>query len=247
VSVRNQIAHATQRAFANVGLHVSKLPPYFTLGRHLMDMFAIAGINVVLDIGAYHGTFARWLRTLHYDGDIISFEPAADTYATLVENMKGDRAWRGEQAALSDVDGAADLHIARSSDFNSFHEFSAYGRSSRYGNPGEPIATERVATRRLDGVIDAVVARMPDARIFLKLDTQGHDLRIVEGTHRGLQYVHAIQTELSSKHLYSGVPSLSEALARYEHLGYLPTGFFPVSRELDSLAVIEWDCVLQRG
>jgi FkbM family methyltransferase len=247
VSVRNQIAHATQRALANVGLHVSKLPPYFTLGRHLMDVFAMLGINVVLDVGAYHGTFARWLRTLHYKGEIISFEPAAATYARLVENMKGDLGWRGEQAALSDVDGTADLHIARSSDFNSFHEFSAYGRSSRYGIPGEPIATERVRTRRLDDVIEAIVTRTPDARILLKLDTQGHDLRIVEATSRGLESVRAIQTELSSKHLYCGVPSLSEALARYECLGYVPTGFFPVSRELDSLAVIEWDCVLQRG
>ena len=247
MSVRNQIAHATQRALANVGLHVSKLPPYFTLGRHLMDVFAMLRINVVLDVGAYQGTFARWLRTLHYEGDIISFEPAADNYARLVETMKGVPGWRGEQAALSDVDGEAELHIARSSDFNSFHEFSAYGRASRYGDPGEPVATERVATRRLDDVIDAVVAETREARIFLKLDTQGHDLQIVEAARRGLEHVHAIQTELSSKHLYCGVPSLSEALARYERLGYLPTGFFPVSRELDSLAVIEWDCVLQRA
>jgi len=247
VSVRNQIAHAAQRAFANVGLHVSKLPPYFTLGRHLMDVFAMLHIDVVLDVGAYHGHFARWLRQLHYNGEIISFEPAAATYATLVENMQEDARWRGHQIALSDVDGTADLHIARSSDFNSFHEFSAYGRSSRYGDPGEPIGTELVVTRRLDGIIDTVLARTPAARIFLKLDTQGHDLRIVEAAGDHLGRVLAIQTELSSKHLYCGVPGLSESLACFERLGYLPTGFFPVSRELDSLAVIEWDCVLQRG
>ena len=52
------------------------------------------GVDLVIDVGANEGQYARELRTFGYDGLIISLEPLAKPYAILQAASRRDAKWR---------------------------------------------------------------------------------------------------------------------------------------------------------
>jgi FkbM family methyltransferase len=237
---------SVRKGFEAVGVYVSRFPPA-TLNNHLKHLFERLGINCVIDVGAHHGRFARKVRVLSYTGRIASFEPTSASYSILADTMKADPDWMGFQMGLSDRDTTAEIQLMRHSDLNSLQPISDYGRQTTQIRGLERLATESVVLRRLDSVFAEVTAGIASPRVFLKIDTQGHDAHVVAGAAASLPRVLALQSEIASRRLYQGVPPFGEALARYEALGYDPTGFFPVTMEADGLTVIEWDCVFTRA
>ena len=83
------------------------------------------------------------------------------------------------------------------------HKLNAYA-AERFGTT--EIGTEQVTVHRLDSVFDELVAG--HEHVFLKVDTQGHDLAVVEGL--GRRAVSGIQLELSFIPVYDGTPRFSE-------------------------------------
>jgi hypothetical protein len=82
--------------------------------------------------------------------------------------------------------------------------------------------------------------------VFLKMDTQGFDLQVFAGAKRSLPKVLALQSEISIQPIYEGVPEYLEALEVYTKAGFVISGLYPVSRDKDTLALIELDCVMRR-
>ena len=82
-----------------------------------------------------------------------------------------------------------------------------------------------VEVRRLDGLFDEAVAGVANPRVYLKLDTQGFDLKAFAGAgHRTADLV-GMQSEVSQVPLYDGMPHLTDQLAIYEP----PASVFPAS------------------
>lgn len=241
------LAASVQHGLRRAGFHLQRWPPQLTLERHLVDILELLNVNCVLDVGANRGAYSRLLREVGYTGRIVSFEPASESYRELCQAMRGDPDWTGLQIALGDEEGTAELQLSRLSEFNSLHDASEYGVTSRYREHLDFIGTERVTIRRLDRMLDEVTAGIDNPRMFMKVDTQGHDLRVVRGAGPMLARMLGLQVEIAARQLYRGVPSFSETLAEYERLGYLPRGFVPVTTERDGVVVIEWDCFLVRG
>ena len=46
--------------------------------------------------------------------------------------------------------------------------------------------------------------------------------------------------------IYDGVPRMTEAIDAFQQAGFYVTGMFPVSRELETGRVLEFDCVMVR-
>jgi FkbM family methyltransferase len=76
---------------------------------------------------------------------------------------------------------------------------------------GHAAATQKVDVCRLDEVFDEVTSQVRDPRVLLKIDTQGSDLRVLEGAMGVLDRVHALQVEVPAEaHLRrDGVPCRS--------------------------------------
>jgi hypothetical protein len=88
---------------------------------------------------------------------------------------------------------------------------------------------------------------MTGGRIFLKLDTQGYDLRVIEGAGAKLAQIQALQTEVVVKSIYQGMVDYLEALKILQNNGFELTGMFPVTRDdRDQLRVVEMDAVMCR-
>jgi len=69
-------------------------------------------VNIVFDVGANVGQFARNLRQIGYDGYICSFEPVTSAFADLSANFAHDRKWYGYPYALGSQATQQTFHVA---------------------------------------------------------------------------------------------------------------------------------------
>ena len=102
---------------------------------------------------------------------------------------------------------------------------------------------EKVETRRLDSIFNECVSGIPNPRVYLKMDTQGFDLKVFEGCEYILDNILALQSEISIRHLYEETPDFKDSISTMEKQGFDISGVFPVSRD-GKLRIIEIDCVM---
>lgn len=183
--------------------------------------------TLVLDVGANTGQYATLLRMLGYEGDIISFEPVSESFQELKAAASSDGRWRVEQIALGNANERRSIHLLPRSDFNSFHQPNRFALDNI--KRIEPYGMEEVQVRRLDDVIEMVGEGRDRASIFLKTDTQGHDLAVLEGAGDTLKSVTGIQAEIPVTALYEEVAPLNETLDHYARVGFRAFGFRPIS------------------
>ena len=204
-------------------------------------------VNVVLDVGANRGQFGRSLRKLGYTGRIVSYEPVARNVAHLREAAAEDPNWLVEPVALGDADSTAEIHVsAGAGKLSSLLPSNEFGRERFPKMRHKVAARETIQVRRLDGACDRAVAGVDRPRIFLKLDTQGYDLLALAGAGEFLENIVGLQSEVSCIPIYAGMPHLTEQIAVYEEAGFAAAGMFPVSRDNETLAVIEFDLLMVR-
>ena len=68
-------------------------------------------------------------------------------------------------------------------------------------------------------------------------------LTVLEGVNGYLDQLYGLQSELSIKPIYEGMPSYLEALPKMRKMGFEVSGMFPVSRDW-KFRLIEVDCVM---
>jgi FkbM family methyltransferase len=204
-------------------------------------------VNVVLDVGAHRGHFAMLLRELGYTGRIVSYEPVASSLERLRANAADDPDWMVEGFALGDADEQTEINVAAGpGKLSSLLQGTEYGQERFPNLRAEATHTESIRIRRLDAVYDQAVAGIAEPRVFMKLDTQGYDLRAWSGAGDVVDELVGLQSEVSCIPLYEGMPHLTEQIETYERSGYAIAGLTPVMRDDKSLAVIEFDLLMIR-
>ena len=205
-------------------------------------------VDVVLDVGANRGQYARRLRRAGYTGRIVSFEPVPEVFALLAERAAGDDLWDVHQMALGRERAELDMHVLPGSlsVFSSLLPSSAYG-ADRYEHMADATEVRQVPVRRLDEVLDELLPAGPPPRVLLKLDTQGFDLQAFAGLGERVGDVVALQSEVALLTIYADMPRLPEALQVYEQAGFEVAGMYPVTREGRTGRVLEFDCLLVRA
>jgi len=190
------------------------------LGR-ILDEF---GITLVFDVGANTGQYGSKLRAVGYHGRIVSFEPLSAAHAALCRIAAADPAWTvAPPMALSDQAGQTDLHVSAESDMSSLLPMRPDMVSLL--SSARTYTSETVQRARLDHVFDTYT--QAHDRIFLKLDTQGHDLSVLEGATGVLDRISGVQTELAIETVYVGEPDWLTAIKYIQTRGFRPVYFIP--------------------
>ncbi|HVV94705.1 MAG TPA: FkbM family methyltransferase [Hyphomicrobiales bacterium] len=211
-------------------------------GYSLVSFIENHGIDVVIDVGANRGQFARRLISQGYKGRVVSFEPIAELAHALAAGRGSAIDWQIHPFALGDVEGEFAFNISRSDDFSSFKEHTAESAGAFSGIAVDSRRT--VPVRRLDNVDLGLSA---DSRVFLKLDTQGYDRSVLDGATATLRFVRGMQIELPIHRLYQDTWSFAEAITHLDKIGFVPSQFWPVGTfPGDPASAIEMDCVLRR-
>jgi FkbM family methyltransferase len=222
--------------------------PQAPLARHLQEIFARLEIDLVVDVGAHFGEYVRFLRdVVGYTGPILSVEPIGENFKILKRTHQSDRNWTGVNIALGPESTRMTINVTRDTQFASFNSPSttgllATGNAQMCANASVE-RTEEVDVRRLDELLVKYCGERRDAKIYLKLDTQGFDLQVVSGIGEWKNRILAMQSEVSMMPLYEGMPTFAESIETFSRLGFDVTGLFPVSRD-ERLRVIEFDCTL---
>lgn len=231
------------RKFANMaGYEVTrKGNTHNSIDFHLASVFAKYKIDCVIDVGANVGQYGEFLRGLGYTGWIVSFEPVKSVFDELTRKAKGDDRWVCHNLALGDKSEKKEINVYSSSVFSSFLDASEYSRS--IWKSLENVISEEVSVARLDDIFQEISDLTGGLHYYLKLDTQGYDLNVFRGAQNVLDKVCAMQTELSLIHVYENMSASYEVLNEFHLKNYFISGMYPINRD-ESLAVIEYDCVL---
>ncbi len=80
--------------------------------RQLVKQLESRQVDVVLDVGANSGQYAKALRRVGFKRHIVSFEPLSGTFSLLESKASKDPLWDCRQYALGDVDGTISINIA---------------------------------------------------------------------------------------------------------------------------------------
>lgn len=173
-------------------------------------------INVVWDVGAGEGKYIQMLRRAGYEGRVISFEPIKEVYERLDRNASGDNSWICKNFAAGNKDGATVIHVSENSVSSSLlpitQKHVSVVAETQY------VRAEETSMVRLD----SVRAQLLDsgARVLLKLDVQGFEIKVLLGAEQTLSQTYVIETELSLLPLYEGQPLYREVIDFLESKGY---------------------------
>jgi FkbM family methyltransferase len=134
-----------------------------------------------------------------------------------------DADWETFNFALGDAEGEHTINISRNSFSSSILEMlpahEAAAPESRY------VGAETISVRTLDGIFDDVCP--PGTSVYLKVDTQGYEGRVLRGARRSLSKIDVVQLEMPVVPLYDGELTLIELLELMRDEGYVLVALDP--------------------
>ena len=183
------------------------------------------------------------MRNAGYLGQIISFEPVNKCYQRL--SSIADDKWQIENFALGDKNSKEEINISNKTVYSSILNVNGIGKSN-FSNSIKVVGKQNILVKKLDDIINGLVNNLNKRKVFLKLDTQGYDNRVIRGSLQTLEHVHVLQTEISCKGIYMDTPSVPQRLEELLNLGFSITDIFPISRDKNTMEILEFDCLLIR-
>lgn len=208
--------------------------------RALLESFEI---RLVLDVGAGAGGFAKQMRKdIGYSGTIISFEPLSSAFKLLEEAARADTKWDVINCAIGDMEEKTTINIAGNSTSSSLlnmlplHEKAA--PDSIY------VANESVNVKTLDHIFDDLA--ISEKNIYLKIDTQGFEAKVLKGAEKSLKRIDTIQLEMSLVPLYESETAFKDLYDILDSQGYTLVGFEPGFSDRISGQMLQLDGIFHR-
>jgi FkbM family methyltransferase len=145
---------------------------------------AVAPGDVFYDVGANAGAYALVAaQACRGDGAVVALEPAAGTFALLVDNVRInglDDVITALPVALSAETGLTELHYTSLDVGAAFHITG--DRRPLYGR--EVVRTERVLSFRLDDLVNRLDLPAPN---HIKIDVDGTEDQVLAGAEQALR------------------------------------------------------------
>ncbi len=172
--------------------------PRLTLYRKWLNSLKI---KTVIDVGAYIGAFAFAMRMILPDVQIYCFDPLAENIALINRNLEKWGHIKTFQSALGDRNGTVLFNV---NDFRASSSILEMDSRHRKAFPETSHATKlEVPIARLDDFLGEMKMLKP---IFLKVDVQGFELDVLNGSKKILPLVDYLQIEVTYQMLYKKQP-----------------------------------------
>ena len=156
-------------------------------------------IDLVLDVGANTGGFAKSLRSLGYKNHIVSFEPVKNSHDILENNSKFDKKWLiHKRCAIGEKNKNIFINLSENSSVSSILSFNR----SKYIDKKKLFFIDKELTKQI--TLDSCFAKYSKNKknIFLKIDVQGYEDKVLMGLKKSLKKIDMIQIELSNHEIY---------------------------------------------
>ena len=220
----------------------SKYPIIYNQGFELNKILSFHKINLILDIGAYTGTYAQSLRRFGYTKEIISFEPIKESYDALLINSSKDKMWHiHERVALGNENKIIKINISKKKDSSSILKIKK--NHLKLEPDSKIIKNEKVNMVKLDKIIKKYVNKKNS---YLKIDTQGYEYPVLLGCVNLLKKIKMIQLELSLHRLYEGQEEWENILKYLKKFNFKIWSLVPGFKNKKIGQLMQFDVILYR-
>lgn len=237
------IKHEFRNLFWKAGYDISRFTPSFHPIARKRQLLRSYGIDLVLDVGANIGQFALQLRgDVGYSGEIVSFEPLSSAFHQLKQKQKEDSRWEVFNFALGDYEGKKKINIAgdsySSSILNMLSSHVKVAPESRY------IGQEEIEIRMLDSIFDEICSGRK--HIYLKIDTEGFESKVIKGAEKSLKYIDTVQMEMSLIQLHEDESLFPELYTLMSSQGYSLVAIEPEFSDMNTGQLLQINGVFHR-
>jgi FkbM family methyltransferase len=199
MSLKNQILKIVRSIINPAGYEIVKYKTYDP-PNIVLDHLKMNNIQIVLDVGANTGQYSFGLRKAGFKGRILSFEPVSDAYHELKTRALHDKSWQTFNFALGEANGYSSIHISGHSPSSSILPMTELHIDASPGS--EYLSEEKIEVKTLDSIYDSL--GITGENVFLKIDTQGYEKKVLDGAVGSLSSIMGLQLELSASELYEG-------------------------------------------
>ncbi len=201
------------------------------------------GVNAasIIDIGASNGMFSRCMLYVYPLATIYAFDPLADSFEHLNGLGKQSPQVHCERVAIGarngeDVINRSDYSYSSSLLRMEELHIDAFPHTARSRQ-------ETVLVRRLDNVLDAGRLSPP---VFLKIDVQGYEDRVLAGGKRVLERTSYLLCELSLQSLYESQLLFDPLYRMITGLGFRYEGQLGELKDPRTKQVLQVDAFFRR-
>jgi FkbM family methyltransferase len=227
------------------GLDITRFSPDSSLRSQYLQQLLHHQINIIFDIGANTGQYGLDLRSLGYKGKIISFEPLPECHKKLKQTANADKTWIvAPRAAVGDRIGEGDINVSLNSVSSSLlrmlplHENSA-PTSKVVRKESTPLVT-------IDSIANTYLLS-PDDNLFIKIDTQGYEDRVIGGMENIFNRVKGLQIELSLLELYQDQLLFKDIVELLTGKGFQIWGMAPAFVDSTTGQTLQFDATFFRA
>lgn len=211
----NNIRQKIAGMFLFIGLKVSFIKK--TEMKWLQNM----DIKTVIDIGANNGQSAQIFHNILPDSFIYSFEPLDDCFLQLNSNMKNVKNFKSFKIAIGEKKGRQKMY---KNDVTPCSSLLKMDDLHKHLFPSTSHVT--IETIEMD-TLDNIVAKLNmKTNILLKIDVQGYEDKVLNGSINTLKRVKVIIIEATFEELYEGQPLFSDIYEILYKNGYIFAGIF---------------------
>jgi FkbM family methyltransferase len=197
-----------------LGIDLSSYPNGNLLRK--LELLNLNKINLIFDVGASDGGFAKQMRSIGYRERIVSFEPISVSFKKLAKNAQSDKYWTAVNLALGSSDEEIEIHVAGNFDSSSILMMNDF---HLIANPDSEYKTkELIHVKRLDSISANYIDEK--SNVLLKLDVQGYEKQVLEGAIQSLKSFKGVQLEMSFEELYQGSTTFVEMKKWIESEGF---------------------------
>ena len=219
--------------------------PKFSLAAYsIVSRLKRAGVDpsTIIDVGANVGQFAVASSKLFSEAAIYPIEPDPRLIEELRRNVGPNTAVAVHQTAVGDSVGMSTFYVNCDPQVSSLLPL---GSDRIESFPDSKVVEEiKVPVKTLDSIFNGISLQEP---IFVKIDVQGYEDRVIAGAEKFLKRVRWVMIEVSFSQLYDGERDFSSIVEMMESHGFYfvrPLNFHMSPRTGD---IIEMDALFESG
>lgn len=215
------VKRAVQDFLRSRGYQITRILPNQSLDASdgvMLYLRSAYRFRTVIDIGANNGEFLAFLASFFKAEKALAFEPLAAARAEI--EGRGIAGLTIFPHALSDTTGTTTFDVNAYGPASSMLPVSEIS-ASKFPQTSRIVEKVRVPVARLDDLVD------PDTlpgSVFVKMDVQGVEDKVIAGGQKCLSKAEAILIEMSYRAMYDGQALFEEVHAPLAALGFRLAG-----------------------
>jgi FkbM family methyltransferase len=190
----------------------------YEINKKSKNFFLENKINLIIDVGAHKGEFAKNVLSENYGLKIISFEPQSKIYNILLNNSKKEKNWLiHERCGIGKKNSFLMINVMSETTCSSFLKPSK--KLFSIDPSAKIVKKENIKILSLNYLFSTQYKLKKNT--FLKIDTQGYDKFVLEGASSILKKILFVQLEVSIDPLYVNETNYEDMIKYMKKKGFM--------------------------